>query len=61
LLVPIYTRVLSQQDYGNLDLVFTAGGLLKCSLTCQQAQGFMAVLPEHSAEGTRSASLEAIS
>jgi len=52
LLVPVYTRVLSQQDYGNLDLVFTACGLLQVLVDLQQAQGFMRFYPEHLRRGT---------
>ena len=52
LLVPVYTRVLSQQDFGNLDLIFTACGLLQVVVDMQQTLGFMRFYPESLRNGT---------
>src|SRR5688572_21934174 len=52
LLVPVYTRVLAQQDFGNLDLIFTVCGLLQVLVDLQQAQGFLRLYPEEQRLGT---------
>jgi O-antigen/teichoic acid export membrane protein len=52
LLVPIYTRVLSQREFGNFDLIVTVCSLLQVIVDLQQAQGFMRHYPEHLRRGT---------
>ena len=52
LLVPIYTRVLSQQDFGNLDLIIAACGLVQVLVDLQQAKGFMRFYAEHVRAGS---------
>ena len=51
LLVPIYTRVLSQREFGSFDLIFATVGLVQVLVDLQQSQGFLRFYPEQRAAG----------
>jgi O-antigen/teichoic acid export membrane protein len=50
-LVPIYTRVLSQADYGNLDLILTVWSILTVLVDLQFVAGFSRLYLEKAAKG----------
>lgn len=51
LLLPIYTRVISQQDFGNLDTIIAACGFLSLLMNLHLAQGFIRLFPEYDKRG----------
>ena len=51
LLIPIYTRVLSQGQYGDLDLIHTGAGFVFTLLDLQFIHGFSRFYPKYKKEG----------